>query len=922
MVITSDSFENAPPSTLDPEANKRVNEAIRQRKRRSSNPDIRPENVFSSDEKVTQTIQTVTPKRSAPSKTVTPIKTVASEENLRRLEENPEQFQREEIERDRNNRARERINEIIREEIKKDFKPDPKVVGEVVKKSRETEIKSRTDENFLRASNFLNEKTEKYIPSPNFAINTFKKTKVGKNVFDAPRRASTKLSTRGERESQAALREPSFFRKISGSEVFQSIVTSKGRDLPARFIDTPSTRGFISGVGAGATNVVDVVVNYDTKILPPLASAVRNPLTTARDIDRGLSLSGDKIRVADISSQGSFVGETVAGVGIETAAFRSVIFPAKEFISARIRPDFVSPRRVPITREVNVNPFTRTRTIQRTKGDVLPDDYIVATDDYVVVPQEVRGFKRNVKTGETELVLENVPAKTGDAFDVKVAGGVKSTEETLSTQFDRAGTTQNLVSGQRGLIQEQDNIFSFLKNKKDFTINKPSSDPIEESLFFDPEGRLRTSRLGIGGESRTASLTDIAVGDFGGGRPEILTKPNTRIADYPSNLREPVDFIKRIGRQREGETVEQAVQRTRSSVNKRFPTFERDATKFQLETRGEPTVPAFFSRESETIFSSGQGARGERVGTTFLEGRKIKIFEETKLAPKERTPVSPAIVNQYKDVFSENLIKNIVDNNNKKPSPPVVEKRIAGSIGISKPRDSTLEKPTTASLSGLETREKPITKTFISPSASSTSRGFIAPSRPSIPTVSVTRTLDISEPLSPAPRSSSRSPRRSTGRSTPVTPRISEPTPSINSPPPSTPRGSPSITFTPRGRTGRGTTTFPKLFVKTPRLKPSRSTSTFTTQVLKKGKFITVGRASTKEGAFNIGSRAVGSTALRSFRVLKGATPINIGGKKFRRSKSKPFTVVEKNKFAINTGGEFTEITGKGIKKKKFRGFL
>lgn len=96
-----------------------------------------------------------------------------------------------------------------------------------------------------------------------------------------------------------------------------------------------------------------------------------------------------------------------------------------------------------------------------------------------------------------------------------------------------------------------------------------------------------------------------------------------------------------------------------------------------------------------------------------------------------------------------------------------------------------------------------------------------------------------------------------------------------------------------------------------PKFNSKRSGSLFSIEILKKGKFKRVGRSKDLLSAVRIGKLSVGSTANRTFRVLKNgkALKLNVGGN-YRRSKSKTFGVVEKSKIAINTPGEIKEITG------------
>jgi len=201
----------------------------------------------------------------------------------------------------------------------------------------------------------------------------------------------------------------------------------------------------------------------------------------------------------------------------------------------------------------------------------------------VPVVFEAEGFRQSFKFADDLVVTQK--------FDIPFAPSpISKVAEPVSLQIGRAGETIKAVSAQT-----------------DF----PLGAELDRLLFFDPKGRLRTSRLGIGVQ-KEASLSDIFSGDvtFRKGRPQAL------FGDFPV-AKPPQDILAKLSA---GKPLTQA-------ELKRFGQFVETPTG-QLKPVPQFRERGFGAVEPEVTFGTGEipfkkGLRGKAI----IKGRRVDIIE-------------------------------------------------------------------------------------------------------------------------------------------------------------------------------------------------------------------------------------------------------------------------------------------------------
>ncbi|MFW6172441.1 MAG: hypothetical protein ACOC5T_01735, partial [Elusimicrobiota bacterium] len=234
----------------------------------------------------------------------------------------------------------------------------------------------------------------------------------------------------------------------------------------------------------------------------------------------------------------------------------------------------------------------------------------------------------------------SVPSKTtGDVINIKFAGSVKSISEDISTQASLAGQKVDAVSAARNLFGELkfkpkkgENIFG-TKVVVDKPLLTPTSPPIERSLFADPRGRVRVSRLGVLDEPKKASFIDYAVGDvtFKRNKPQILLFEQAQIEKFPKNL---LDVKTKL---QTGQTL------TSDELTK--------LQKFQLTPSGQFKPLGFISKEPEITLAPGELVKKESLaGVTLINKKRVEII---------RAGISQDFSKNLKDLAKKSTIQGL-----------------------------------------------------------------------------------------------------------------------------------------------------------------------------------------------------------------------------------------------------------------------
>lgn len=254
----------------------------------------------------------------------------------------------------------------------------------------------------------------------------------------------------------------------------------------------------------------------------------------------------------------------------------------------------------------------------------------------------LRGKYRPVAESKIKDVPSSVLGR--EKFDITLAEGVSSTAEPLSKQARRAGETSDLVSGQRNLL----NAF-----KKEIPVRKPipneelltketkellrkfdegtldkskyselnrriikesgSKGLLERSMFFDPESRIRQSRLGITPEDVMEESTGIT---FRKPKPQIVVAEKTLIEGFPEELSD----------------IEKALKSGKSLTSAQADRL----LEFQLTKSGKAKPIGFLGRESEVTFAPGELVRKKKfLASTRLGGRRVPIYSVEVYKPSK-----------------------------------------------------------------------------------------------------------------------------------------------------------------------------------------------------------------------------------------------------------------------------------------------
>ena len=233
-----------------------------------------------------------------------------------------------------------------------------------------------------------------------------------------------------------------------------------------------------------------------------------------------------------------------------------------------------------------------------------------------------KGTSSIFKLGETGASFARGgfrPARKGvirvgdDLEDIRIAGGAATTSESLARQARRAGQKADPVSAQRGLFSS--------RKPKSVVIDKPKptieSSELERAFFADPESRLRTSRLGEGFKTeQKQSFFDKAVDSVTEPvtfkrqqKPQAIAFERQRVRQFPSDLSD--------------------VRRTLERGDDLSPKQARRLEQFQLQQSGQFSPVGFPSTESEITAAPGDVLVPKRTGFTIIEGKPVSIFKTT-----------------------------------------------------------------------------------------------------------------------------------------------------------------------------------------------------------------------------------------------------------------------------------------------------
>ncbi len=303
-------------------------------------------------------------------------------------------------------------------------------------------------------------------------------------------------------------------------------------------------------------------------------SALLSPIETIK----GLPEAGRFITGGGLAQRLRTQPEAVVGA----AAFDIAFIKGSQFVFTRLPPK--------VTAE-----FTKLQTkfrpvVKTPSGDVIPD-----IPSGRGVDLELRGV-----TPRGDLIIDTT-TRAGVTKTIKIGGTVDELAESLAKQARLAGREVDAVSASR-------DFFRFLEREK--VIDKPrvpGAPELEVSLFADPRGRLRPSRLGLG--QQEARLIDLLSDDitFRRTKPQALFFEDVTIAKFPPALRAIENKLKK------GITLSQAEQ--------------AKLLRFQLTPSGEFKPLGFLSTEPEIVLAKGNVVRRTNVpAVTVIEGQRVPII--------------------------------------------------------------------------------------------------------------------------------------------------------------------------------------------------------------------------------------------------------------------------------------------------------
>ena len=203
---------------------------------------------------------------------------------------------------------------------------------------------------------------------------------------------------------------------------------------------------------------------------------------------------------------------------------------------------------------------------------------------------------------------------------------------------------------------------------------------LERSLFADPRGRLRPSRLGE--RPKDASLLDILAGDitFKSPKPQILVFEDVRIAKFPKT--KTFNSIK--NKLKSGRTL------TQSEANALL--------KFQLKPTGKFKPIGALSKEPEIVLAPGEIIKREKVvARVIINGRPVPIIRAKviKAKPQTRKLLIKAKKGKLKTKELKTLRKNLKRETGFEPrlSRGKIGKRVVRARPLIRPRVRARPKP-------------------------------------------------------------------------------------------------------------------------------------------------------------------------------------------------------------------------------------
>lgn len=249
-------------------------------------------------------------------------------------------------------------------------------------------------------------------------------------------------------------------------------------------------------------------------------------------------------------------------------------------------------------------------------------------------------FKKFTK--DPGLVLKEQTVKTGGRtlskqveLEGKEVTAVNAAADQLTSWLRRKKIIRKPIPGEADFPTNIKNILQKFDAGKKLTTKEfasvnlwlqknvaPNITLLERSLYLDPEGGLRISRLGIQKES-VATFKDVLRGNFQlrGARPQVLIFENAKIAKFPKSLSNVKAKLK---------------------ANKPLTTAETNQLiRWQVKTGGGKFKPI-----GSTIYEGGKELevtlaprefikRIKNVGFTFIEGKKVTfVTSEIYKPPK------------------------------------------------------------------------------------------------------------------------------------------------------------------------------------------------------------------------------------------------------------------------------------------------
>jgi len=244
------------------------------------------------------------------------------------------------------------------------------------------------------------------------------------------------------------------------------------------------------------------------------------------------------------------------------------------------------------------------------------------------------GQKIKLPTGKGDKILEVVNKIPGEPLKSQVRrAGTKTTAITsLADEILPLLKKQRVIrkpipgeetftQGTKKLLNKFDSgkITKLELIKLDRAVRKQGAKGLlERSLFADPTGKIRPSRLGI--EPKEAKLLDILTGDvsFKRSKPQILLFEDVKVQKLPKNL-----------------------SNIKSKLSKGQALTEKEANallKFQLKKSGKFKPVGFTSKESEITLAPGEMLKKvKKVSSVRIKGKKVPIIKTEVYKPTGRT---------------------------------------------------------------------------------------------------------------------------------------------------------------------------------------------------------------------------------------------------------------------------------------------